>query len=78
MRFISYPVDIFSLLENKDRSIFKKSISIDGHPLSRIIPERKETKYKLGKVGRPLPKINTQRFKPTFVNRSIFKHKVLK
>ena len=30
--FISYPVDIFSLLESQDRSIFRKSISIDSHP----------------------------------------------
>ena len=30
--FISYPVDIFSLLKSQDCSIFRKSISIDGHP----------------------------------------------
>ena len=68
--FISYPVDIFSLLESQDRSIFRKSISIDGHtPLSRIIPERKETKYKLHMVGCLLPKVNTESFSTTFVNR---------
>ena len=67
--FISYPVDIFSLLESQDRSIFRKSISIDGHPLSWIVPERKETKYKLRMVGCLLPKVNTESFGTTFVNR---------
>ena len=63
--FISYPVDIFSLLEKQDRSVLSKSISIDVHPLTWIIPERKETKYKLRKVGCLSPKIDTQRFKTT-------------
>ena len=30
--FILYPVDIFSLLKSQDRSIFRKAVSIDGHP----------------------------------------------
>ena len=68
--FISYPVEIFSLLESQDRSIFRKSISIDGHPAkNRIIPERKETKYKLHMVECLLPKVNTETFSTTFINR---------
>lgn len=34
--FISYSVEIFSLLESQDRSIFRKSISIDGHPAIKV------------------------------------------
>ena len=36
--------------------------------INTVIPEGKETKYKLRKVGFLLPKIKTQRFKTTFVN----------
>ena len=64
--FISYP-----LSPKPIRSLFfyfQKSITINGHPLSRIIPERKETNYKLHKIGCLFPKINTERFKTTFAN----------
>jgi len=67
--FISYPVDIFSLLESQDRSIFRKSISIDGHPPKSDNTREKETKYKLRMVGCPLPKVNTESCSTTLVNR---------
>ena len=52
------------------RNILKKLISTDCHPLKDIIPVQKTYVHNLRKKR---PKINTQRFMNTFVNRLIFK-----
>ena len=42
-----------------------------------IMPKKKLTKYNLRKETSHHPKINTDRFKNTFVNRLIFKHNLV-
>ena len=71
-RFISFPVFIKSLLNKQDRNILKKLIPTDFHPLKDIIPVQKTYVHNLRKKGCVRPKINTQRFMNTFVNRLIF------
>ena len=41
------------------------------------MPKKKLTKYNLRKETSHHPKINTDRFKNTFVNRLIFKHNLV-
>ena len=55
------------------RNIYKKLKSTDCHPLKDIIPVQKTYLHNLRKKGCARPKINTQRFMNTFVNRLIFK-----
>ena len=70
--FISFPVFIKNLLNKQDRNILKKLISTDCHPLKYIIPVQKTYVHNLRKKACARPKINTQRFMNTFVNRLIF------
>ena len=57
-------------LSNKpDRNILKKLISTDCPPLTDIIPVQKTYVHNLRKKGCARPKINTERFMNTFVNR---------
>lgn len=72
-RFISFPVLIKNLLIKQDRNILKKLRSTDCHPLKHIIPVQKTYVHNLRKKGCARPKINTERFMNTFVNRLIFK-----
>ena len=72
-RFISFPVSIEDLLNKQDRNILKKLISTDCHPLKDIIPVQKTYVHNLWTKGCARPKINTQRFMNSFVNRLIFK-----
>ena len=72
-RFISFPVFIKNLLNKQDRNILKKLISTDCHPLKDIIPVQKTYVHNLRKKGCARPKINTQNFMNTFVNRLIFR-----
>ena len=68
-RFISFPV----FINNQDQNILKKLISTDCHLLKDIITVQKTYVHNLRKKGCVRPKINTERFMNTFVNRLIFK-----
>ena len=63
---------IFNLLEQQDKSAFKRAI--DNHMLGAIIPKDKELVYNLRRRRCHLPQIKTERYKKTFVNRLIFKN----
>jgi hypothetical protein len=72
--YVSYYINIRELLEVNDKTLYNKCISDIEHPLKEILPEKKTTNYRLRKQNRIYPKINTNRFKNTFVNRLIFKY----
>ena len=74
-RFVSFPVSIKDLLYRQDCKILKAITSVDNHPLGSILPSKKENKYNLRKEQCALPKVNTERFMTSYVNRLIFKHK---
>ena len=76
-RFISHPVSINELLDNQDHRLFKKINCIEHHPLSPLMPSKKDTKYNLRESRCKLPKVNTVRYKSIFVNRLIFKYKLV-
>ena len=50
--------------------------SVDNHPLGSYFPPTKENKYDLRKKQCALPKVNTEQFMTSYVNRLIFKHKI--
>ena len=76
-RYISKHYCIFELLQKQDLRIFKRVTSLENHPLNHIIPKKKETSYNLRKKACLYPRVNTERFKATFINRLIFKYNVL-
>ena len=71
----SQTVSIFNLLEQQDKSAFKRAI--DNHMLGAIIPKDKELVYNLRRRRCHLPQIKTERYKKTFVNRLIFKYNLV-
>jgi hypothetical protein len=76
-RYISYPLNIYTLLEKSDRTIFKKISNQSNHPLFNLMPTIKESSLRLRNKSSQLPSINTERFKNSFLNRLIFKYKLV-
>ena len=73
--FTTQTVSIFNLLEQQDKSTFKRAI--DNHMLGAIIPKDKEVVCNLRRRRCHLSEIKTERFKKTFVNRLIFKYNLV-
>ena len=62
------------LLEKQDRKVFRKASGIDRHPLRGLLPRKKVSTYKLRDRTSQYPKVNTDRFKNSYINRLIFKY----
>ena len=78
LRFISTQLNIRSLLQKQDKAIFQKAKQQDNHPLKVCLPQEKNNStYNLRSKSCQRPKINTERYKNTFVNRLIFKYNLL-
>ena len=73
---ISYQINIYDVLEKADRALFSKISSMPGHPLYPSLPKTKESSERLRVPCSQLPRVNTQRFKNSFINRLYFKYKV--
>ena len=73
--FTSQTVSIFNLLEQQDKSTFKRAFN--NHMLGAIIPKDIELVYNLRRRRCHLPQIKTERYKKTFVNRLIFKYNLV-
>ena len=68
-RFISYPTDIYDLLEKTYRSISRRISCLPTHPLYNLLPKVKESLKRLRTQTRLLPCVNTKRFKARFIDR---------
>ena len=75
-KYISYQINIYDVLEKADRALFNKISSMPGHPLYPSLPKTKESSARLRVPCSQLPRVNTQRFKNSFINRLYFKYKV--
>lgn len=73
-KYISSHLNIYSLLEKSDRALFKKIKNQPNHPLREIMPKTKPYSIKLRRQEPQWPRITTERFKNSFVNRCIFKY----
>ena len=62
------------LLENQERKLFSKVEQIQDHPLKNLKPMRKINIYDLRNKSSNFPKINTERFKNSHINRLIFQY----
>ena len=72
-RYTSQEINIRDIMKDQDRKIYLKVKGIETHPLFRILPKKKETKYQLRNMSMCKPKINTERFMNCFANRLNFK-----
>ena len=61
--YISSHINIYSLLERSDRTIFNRIRKRTNHPLREICPKTKPYTLKLRKQEAQWPKISTERFK---------------
>ena len=76
--YISFPIRVHELLQKQDTKIFNTVTTSNDHPLAVIIPKKKEVlTFNLRKKRCLYPKMNTQRFKTTFVNRLIFNYNLV-
>ena len=75
-KYISYQINIYDVLEEADHALFKKISSMPGHSLYPSLPKTKESSVRLRVPSSQLPRVNTQRFKNSFINRLFFKYKV--
>ena len=75
-KYTSKPVSVYDFLERQDRKIFRKVSNAKGHPLLSIMPRVKPSSYNLRKETCFKPKINTMRFKNSFINRLVFKYEL--
>ena len=66
-KYTSKPVRAYVFLERQDRNIFRKVSNAKGHPLLSIMPRVKPSSYHLRKETCFKPKINTMRFKNSFM-----------
>ena len=75
-KYISSQIDIYNVLEEVDRSLFKKISSMPCHPLYPSVPKTKESSARLRVPSSQLPRVNAQRLKNSFFfNRLFFKYR---
>ena len=73
-KYTSKSFSIKHLLEKQDRKVFRKVSGIDRHPLRGLLPKKKASTYNLRNRTSQYPKVNTDRFKNSYINRLIFKY----
>ena len=70
-KYTSKSSSIKHLLENQDRKVFRKVSGIDQHPLRGPLPKKKVLTYNLRNRTSQYPKVNTDRFNNSYINRLI-------
>ena len=73
-KYTSKSFSIKHLLEKQDRKVFRKVSGIDRHPLRGLLPKKKVSTYNLRNRTSQYPKVNTDRFKNSYIYRLIFKY----
>ena len=73
-KYTSKSFSIKHLLEKQDRKVFRKVSGIDRHPLRGLLPKKKVSTYNLRNRTSHDLKVNTDRFKNSYINRLIFKY----
>ena len=69
-RNICKAVNIYDLLDKQDRQIFDKVKHQEKHPLRNLMPKLKVTEYNLRHKSSHRPKLNTDRVKNSYFNRT--------
>ena len=76
-RYISVPLNVKDIMHTQDKKLFSKARDLTYRPLNEILLQPKPQQYNLRRMVCLRPKINTERFKNTFVNRLILEHNLL-
>ena len=76
-RYLSVPLNFKDIMHTQGKKLFSKAKALTYHPLNEIFPNPKPQHYNLRCTVCLGPKINTERFKNTFVNRLLFEHNLL-
>ena len=63
-------------MEACDRRLYSKIKGNVNNPLHDLLPRTKESSNRLRFKSSQFPRINTNRFKDSFVNRLVFKYKL--
>ena len=70
-------MNVKDIMQMQDKKLFSGARTLSHHPLNEILPKPKPQQYNLRRKVFLRPKINTERFMNTFVNRLIFEHNLL-
>ena len=70
-------MNVKDIMQMQDKKLFSGARALSHHPLNEILPKPKPQQYNLRRKVFLRPKINTERFMNTFVNRLIFEHNLL-
>ena len=73
-KYTSKSFSIKHLLKKQDRNVFRKVSGIDRHPVRGLLPKKKVSTYNLRNRTSQYPKVNTDRFKNSYINRLIFNY----
>ena len=65
---------IYNLFEKSDKNILQKVKKLPNHPLRALMPTVKDCTKVLRTTHNQWPKVNTERYKQSFVNSLIFKY----
>ena len=76
-RYISVPLNVKDIMQMHNKKLFSGARALSHHPLNEILPKPKPQQYNLRRKVCSCPKINTECFMNTFVNRLIFEHNLL-
>ena len=76
-RYISVPLNVKDIMHMHNKKLFSGARALSHHPLNEILPKPKPQQYNLRRKVCSCPKINTECFMNTFVNRLIFEHNLL-
>ena len=64
------------MLDKCDLRLFEKTKCDPAHPLYGLMPKVKDSSRRLRNKTSQLPRVNTERFKDSFINRLSFKQKL--
>ena len=70
-------MNVKDIMQMQDKKLFSGARTLSHHPLNEILPKPKPQQYNLRRKVFLRPKINTERFMNTFVNRLIFENNLL-
>ena len=71
-RYTTKECEMSSLIEEKDRALFRRITKDTEHALRDLLPEMKHRTLRTQNHNYVLPRIKTERFKRCFVNRCLF------
>ena len=67
-KYISSHINIYDVLEEAGRALFKEISGMPGHPFYPSLPKQKKAMRAFDSSKQPTSRINNKRFKNSFIN----------